>query len=248
MNFLVQWVEQVIIIALLIGLAELLLPRSNVQNFARLALSLVLALAILQPVFSLLQRAPDINVTFIEQSSFGRQWQEVVEAGEALWAGNQEKITSVYLDKLQERCRLIAEEIHGVERAYVTARIEENARSPNFGIIQELEVILEVRRVAQLRSGLFQSHARDTKPERDISVHATVRAVEPVRVMQQQPGEDVPLSLHGSNNAPGEVDWSLRNPEDARVAAEVRAALLRAFVMLKPETIRVGVIVREGDG
>ncbi|QCT02462.1 stage III sporulation protein AF [Paenibacillus algicola] len=73
MDWLSEWLRNVILIVIFAALVELLLPGNSMQRYARLVLSLMVLLALLQPILQLFHEAPEVRLAeqleSIEQGS-----------------------------------------------------------------------------------------------------------------------------------------------------------------------------------
>lgn len=60
MSFLTEWLTNIILFILLAIIIDMLLPNSSMQKYAKMVISLLLIVVILNPIFSLFRADPDV--------------------------------------------------------------------------------------------------------------------------------------------------------------------------------------------
>lgn len=70
MGFINEWITSIVLLILLAVVLEMLLPNSQLKNYVKLTVSLMLLLFLLQPILSLFHEDPDEWLySLIEESS-----------------------------------------------------------------------------------------------------------------------------------------------------------------------------------
>ncbi|CAM5190618.1 Stage III sporulation protein AF OS=Bacillus licheniformis CG-B52 OX=1368424 GN=N399_14480 PE=4 SV=1 [Bacillus licheniformis] len=60
MEFLTEWLTNIILFILMAIVIDMLLPNSSMQKYAKMVISLLLIVVILNPIFSLFRTDPDV--------------------------------------------------------------------------------------------------------------------------------------------------------------------------------------------
>lgn len=137
-----RWVRQLVLLVLLAGLAEALLPRGEVSRYAETVRGLLLLLAVLQPVLGL-----------VREGFPGERALALDPAGGPGGAGGGDRLRevqrSLVLDAVrhqaERRVRQVVEEMPGVERARAAVRVEADPGGADYGRIVGVDVAVTVR-------------------------------------------------------------------------------------------------------
>lgn len=165
-----EWVRNLVVIMVLAGLADLLVPMGNMKRFVRLNMGLVVLLAVLGPLLTLLGQPLVIDPPAQTPGAGGlRPLSEVLAGAAALRAQNEGLITRQMRLRLQAEAEAAAVGVPGVAAA--TATVELAGGSPH-----EPPHLTAVR--VEIMPGA-QDHG------------AAVQQVQPVRIggAEPQPGE-----------------------------------------------------------
>lgn len=69
MNFLKEWVRGLVMLVLLAGCLELVLPMNNMKKYVRLAMSLFVVLAVVKPIFGFLHQPVTVDTALLDGSA-----------------------------------------------------------------------------------------------------------------------------------------------------------------------------------
>ncbi len=134
------WVKQLVLIVLMAGLAEMLLPRSEMRRYAHTALGLLILVAVLVPFMSLVRRGIDWEAAFqqvpkVEAVSVDAEVRRLQEAGARL-------TVETYRARVEQEVVRVAAGVDGVARAEARAEIDADAESPRFGTVRRITVLV----------------------------------------------------------------------------------------------------------
>lgn len=138
MGGLQTWVKQLVLIVLLAGLAEMLLPQAALRRYAHTALGLLVLIAVLVPFLSFLHEGVAWDTAFerlpaVETAKFDAGVRRFREAGARL-------TLDTYRARVEAAAVRAASAVEGVARAEARAEIDGDAQSPRFGTIVRIAV------------------------------------------------------------------------------------------------------------
>lgn len=137
MEWLKEWVRNLVMLVIVASALELLLPMSSMKKYVRLALGLMLLLAIVRPAFDLLGQEVVVDVTLFAAEESAR----LPGLGEIMARAGEFRERSGQLALEQARARLESEAqqaaltVPGVGSAAVRLRLEEADGQPEIRAI-----------------------------------------------------------------------------------------------------------------
>lgn len=205
MGGLQTWVKQLVLIVLLAGLAEMLLPQAALRRYAHTALGLLVLIAVLVPFLSFLHEGVAWDTAFerlpaVETASLDAGVRRFREAGVRL-------TLDTYRARVEEEAVRVASALEGVAGAEARAEIDADARSPRFGTVTRLVVTVLPGRAPQ---------------------PGEVEPVRPVRIGGSPGGE--PGHPGGKNGSA-----ALSPEASGRLREAVSAALMREFDLVRAQ-------------
>lgn len=205
MGGLQAWVKQLVLIVLLAGLAEMLLPQTALRRYAHTALGLLVLIAVLVPFLSFVHEGVAWDSAFerlpaVETSSLDEGVRRFREAGARL-------TLETYRARVEEEAVRAATAVEGVAQAQARAEIDGDARSPRFGTISRIAVTVVPGRAP--RAG-------------------EVAPVRPVRIGARSEGEPGIRGPEGGGAG-------LSPEASGRLREAVAAALMRGFDLLRSQ-------------
>ncbi|OBZ18944.1 stage III sporulation protein AF [Bacillus sp. FJAT-27264] len=123
MTWLSDWLREIILVVLLAAFVELLLPSKSMERYARLVLSLLILLTLLNPVVSLLKgdAAKELSLAMNQQEKTGGLFTSADKGTDSL-----EKILSdgqkLAQGRQEQSLKLAAEEVAGQMRDQITSQ------------------------------------------------------------------------------------------------------------------------------
>lgn len=142
-SFLSDWVKQLVIVVLMAGLAEMLVPRGQFKGYVQVVVGLVVLLAVLNPVVGLLEKQPAAALEWPLSTGSGRGAGTAVEVGgAALRQLNTELALARYRQALAGRLHSLVARVPEAELEAADFLLEERPESPAYG--QILQVNLRV--------------------------------------------------------------------------------------------------------
>lgn len=209
------WLKQLVLVVLATGVAEMLLPGTAYRRYARVALGLLVLLAVLVPFLNLLHQGVNWQGAFaaapapVDGARVAAGVARLEAAGKALTA-------EAYRDRVAQAAARAAEAVEGVASATARADVEMDPESPRFGTVRALEVAV-----------------RPGAPRRSVPASAGERPVSPVPPVQPVR----PEGQGGSGTAPGEVGSLLGAEEAGRLREAVADALSGQFGLTRRQIV-----------
>ncbi len=141
MDFLKNWVLNIVALGLLIVIFEIIVPSGKIKKFINLVAGFILIIAVINPFVTYFSKGfsfKDIQLTdsnALDQKELEQQSKNVEEK-------QKQQIVDVYRSKIKKRIEDTVREMDGVSDAKANIVINEDYESENFGGI--LSVSLEV--------------------------------------------------------------------------------------------------------
>ena len=176
MEKLLEWVWQITCCLIFITVLANLLPKKCYETYIRLFAGMTLILIVIKPVTESLNLDDKIAVLF-ETVRFQEEAGEFQRKLSEMEQDRLDKIVKEYRGQVEQETGKMADSL-GIEAVKVTAEIEDDPRTAEFGAIRSIE--MEVRK----------------KPEKEAN-QPLVRPVKPVEISQNteegQPASAVPV-------------------------------------------------------
>lgn len=135
------WLKQLVLVALLAALVEMLLPQSGLRRYAHAALGLLVLLAVLVPFLALVRQGVDWEAALGPGPEPAAAPARRVEATvRRLEEVNLRQALAAYRRQVEEAVAAAAAEVPGVARATAGARVEEDPGRPRFGTVTAVTV------------------------------------------------------------------------------------------------------------
>lgn len=147
MTALENWIKHLIMLALLAGVVELLLPQSSLQRYARTALGFMVLLAVLLPVLGLMGQGVDWARAFAWEPPPGEE-AAVADGVRRLQEVGRQLTLDAYRARVAAQVEAAAEAVPGVADARATVEVEGDPQSPRFGTIRAVRVAVSTARAA----------------------------------------------------------------------------------------------------
>jgi stage III sporulation protein AF len=142
LEFVSQWVINIVALVLFIVIAEMLMPSGKIKKYLGIVTGTVLVAAIITPLLELAGRDFDFvlvqGVTGVEISRH-----QIEKDSRLLEEEQMRQIIQVYCNDLIEQIELQAKEVNGVRDAKADIIINEDTESERFGEIKR--IYLEIR-------------------------------------------------------------------------------------------------------
>ncbi len=135
MEGLTAWVKQVILIALLAGLVEMIMPDSISRRYTQVALGLLVMLSILLPFLQFLQQDIDWETALAFSGQEARPALALPGEVERFKANERRMVLEVYSGRLARRAREAAAGVDGVRDVRISVQVETDPRSPRYGSV-----------------------------------------------------------------------------------------------------------------
>jgi stage III sporulation protein AF len=147
MDFLQDWVTQIIIFLLIAMFVELLLPQSNMQKYIKFAVGLILMLIFLQPIFQLFNAdAHALIENSIESISDQRSLEinnQIENEKREIQASQRAYILNQMVVQLKDQVEGELIEKYGVKISDITFTFLEEINELNWEELDEIQVKLE---------------------------------------------------------------------------------------------------------
>jgi stage III sporulation protein AF len=144
LEFLRNWVFNIVAFVMLLVLLEILMPSGRIKKFVRLVSGFVLIIAIINPVLGLLKNEIDLNDLQISDSNFIDR-REVERNSGILRQEQMRQIAEVYRNKLISQLENAVREVDEGLEAKADVIINEDYQSQDFGEIKRVYIYLRQR-------------------------------------------------------------------------------------------------------
>jgi stage III sporulation protein AF len=175
MSFLTEWITNIIVFILLAVVIDLLLPNSSMQKYAKMVISLLLIIVIINPIFKLFNT--DMNVILSEFQS----------------AASSEENEVKNLIEFQKK------EIQASQRAYILEQMAVQMKTmakeelvQNYDVTIETILLSESEQVDDINSQKDLQHIRVVLQRNDAEVAAGQEAVEAVQSISIDTTKELP--------------------------------------------------------
>jgi stage III sporulation protein AF len=193
-EFIRQWIINIVGLVLFIVLIEILLPSGKIKRYVNLVTGTILILAILSPLAGVLGK--NMDITALEASNSNILDKLQIENDSRLLEEEQMKqVVSVYREKIIGQLEQNAQEIDGVEKAKADIIFNEDYKSDTFGEIRRvyLEIQVEGNGANQSNSdsGPDSSVVNPDVPENtSIGAIRSVSRIDPIRIGKTKPQKE----------------------------------------------------------
>lgn len=173
-NFLTNWVTNIIILAFCITILEILVPSGKVKKFVTLTAGFILIIAIIRPFLGFVENGIDLKEFQIASSNYIDK-RNIQESSKVLEAKQIKQITEVYRNKLIEQIEASAGEIKELTRVKADVIINEDYASENFGEIRRVYLTIgteetegEINPVISVEKIEISTDEMDQKPGMEV--------------------------------------------------------------------------------
>jgi stage III sporulation protein AF len=171
-NFMKDWVLNIITLVLFIVMIEILLPSGKMKKYVNLVTGFILIIAIINPFLKLLGNKVSLADTQLSDSNYIDRL-EIEKDSKLLKQEQMKQITEVYRKKIIKQLEQSAMDMEGIADAKADVIINEDYNSGTFGEIKRayLEISLKsgdnvikpVEKVQQVKIGNMNSVSKDEK-------------------------------------------------------------------------------------
>jgi len=152
-DFLQGWIINIVTLVILIILLEILIPSGKTKKFVNLISGFILIIAIISPIFELLEGDIDFKEVQFTSSSFLNR-EEIKQKGKTLEETEMKQIIEVYRQKINSYVEETAREIKDVTNARADVIINEDYGSENFGEVKRVYLNLTLRSKSETDSAI----------------------------------------------------------------------------------------------
>ncbi len=139
MSGLEQWMGRLVAIALVGWLVEMIVPLSTMRGYVRLVVGLALMVAVVSPLVSLVGRGATMSFPALTTGGSA----DASLAGRRLLRRDRQWVWTAVLASVELSARDAALSVPGVEDARVSARIDEQVATPDYGV--PTRVVVRIR-------------------------------------------------------------------------------------------------------
>jgi stage III sporulation protein AF len=134
-------VRNIIFIILIAVFIEMLLPMKETRRFLEVVVGLFVLITILNPIVSLIQQEPHIELDIQEGNE--QELDEILSQGKKLQQVQAEQARSNYGMRIEEQVAVIAQMVPGVEQAEAKVRFAAGSSLDSVGVIEKVEVVIK---------------------------------------------------------------------------------------------------------
>lgn len=141
-EFLKNWVLNIITLAILIVMLEIIMPSGKMKKFINLFSGFILIIAIINPVLGLFKNGINLNDFHISSGNFMAR-KEIEQKGKLLEEKQMKQITEAYRKKVIKQIEDSTREIDGIIDVKADLIINEDYKSQDFGEIRRVYLVLQ---------------------------------------------------------------------------------------------------------
>lgn len=134
------YLRDILVVAVIGAILELMVPRSDSKRYVRLVVGLVILLAMLHPVVGLLRNGTAAGFA-VPTGSVPREWAGLVQEGQALLRSNQQGILGQYQTAVTGQVQRLVAGMPGGKGAAVRVAVDQSPSSPNFGQVTAVGIV-----------------------------------------------------------------------------------------------------------
>lgn len=198
MDWLSQWLQEIIIIILIATFIELVLPSQSMQRYIKVVVSLFILLTLLSPIITLLQKGVEPN-SLIGQSptvdTNSSSLSAILKNGEAMRAKQEQQAMTLFEDQVQEVLKSELENRFPVR-------------------LQEIRLHMQQRGAVQPAIDQMQLALESSEPKADSATESTlethIKPVQPVHI-EVRVGESPPLRSEDAKQFASEEEQQLES-------------------------------------
>lgn len=142
--YLTRWIRQLVVVGLLAGVAEMVLPRGNTRGYVRMVIGLLVMLTILEPVFQL----TGDPMVWAQLEDWSRQVElpglEPLNL-EPLQERTRQLTIETYRRRLAGEIYSLVGRVPGLEAVEVTVTLETRPEHPDYGAILAVALVVRPR-------------------------------------------------------------------------------------------------------
>jgi stage III sporulation protein AF len=195
-QWLSDWLKEIILVILLATFVDLLLPNSSMQRYVKVVISLFILMTLLSPILTIFQSNIDLDqaVSGMRQNEIKsaklKSIQEINREAEILSASNVEQTTRMVEVQIAEMMqsgleKIMDDPLYQIQQVDVQTKFSEKLNSPEITVVQVL-----------LRSNIEESAKTEDKGQTETY---TMEPIEPVLIELEweQTSEKEVNSNHG---------------------------------------------------
>lgn len=198
MDWLSQWLQEIIIIILIATFIELILPSQSMQRYIKVVVSLFILLTLLSPIIALLQKG-------VEPGSLLGQTPEVETSGTSLSTILQ-RGESMRVKQEQQAMTLFEDQVQEVLKGELESRFPVRMQEIHLQMKQGDEVQPEINQM-QLA---IEAYEPETQTSPESKLQTPIESVQPVHI-EIRIGESPPLETQNAQQVTSEEERQLEN-------------------------------------
>lgn len=141
-SFLSDWLRQIVIVVIMAGVAEMLMPRGQLKGYIKVVLGLMVLLAILNPVLGVLSGELAWSVGWLDLMPVDDA--SGFDGGDEFRSVNRRLTLDRYRDLLATRVEGLIGKIGRTRLRSVEFTIEEDPESKYYGLLRRVNLVVEV--------------------------------------------------------------------------------------------------------
>ncbi|MEG3068047.1 MAG: stage III sporulation protein AF [Syntrophaceticus schinkii] len=136
-------VRNIIFIILIAVFIEMLLPMKETRRFLEVVVGLFVLITILNPIVSLIQQEPQLQLDIQEEIS--KNWMRSLTRGNSCSRCKWNR-RSNYGKRIEEQVAVIAQMVPGVEQAEARVQFAAGSSLDSVGVIEKVEIVIKKER------------------------------------------------------------------------------------------------------
>ena len=142
MEYLAEIVRNVVLIVLLSAFLQMLIPRESMGRYVDFVMGLFVLIAILNPLLPFLTGEEKVEINAWQFSPSSQSVSTILENGRMFQLKNQQLAFEQYKSNIEAQVISVAGLVGGVGRAEAEVLLKEDAKSLDFGAIDEMALLI----------------------------------------------------------------------------------------------------------
>jgi stage III sporulation protein AF len=134
-------VRNIIFIILIAVFLEMLLPMKETRRFLEVVVGLFVLITILNPIVSLIQQEPYIELDIQEENK--QELEGIINQGKQLQQVQAQQARNNYGKQIEEQVAVIAQMVPGVEKAEAKVQFAAGSSLDSVGVIEKVEIMIK---------------------------------------------------------------------------------------------------------
>ncbi|AIS52373.1 stage III sporulation protein AF [Thermoanaerobacter kivui] len=152
MEFLKNWITQIVYIAILSIILELLVPSSSLKKYAKVAIGLVIMITILNPLISFLKGGANLEAQVFKNNYYLKNI-DIDQISKEAERQRNNLIVKEYKKRLVEQIKAKILNLYNIDNVDVSVSIVEDMEDKDFGKVKEVVLSFKNAKIVSQKTG-----------------------------------------------------------------------------------------------